>query len=38
MCGAEIVMNLADTKSSSDREQSFEHPAYDGMLYVPGGT
>src|SRR3979490_1199825 len=38
MRGAEIVMNLADTKSPSDREQSFEHPADDGMLYVPGGT
>ena len=31
-------MNLADTKSSSDYGQSFEHPAVDGMLYVPGGT
>ena len=31
-------MNLADTKSSSDSGQSFEHPAGDGMLYVPGGT
>jgi formylglycine-generating enzyme required for sulfatase activity len=36
--GAEIVMNLDDTKSPSDREQSFEHPADDGMLSVPGGT
>src|SRR5713226_10570634 len=31
-------MNLADTKLPSDDGQSFEHPAYDGMLYVPGGT
>src|SRR4030081_2294622 len=38
MRGPEIVMNLADTKSSSDYGQSFEHPADDGMLYVPGGT
>jgi hypothetical protein len=33
-----MVMNLADTKSLSDDIQSFEHPADDGMLYVPGGT
>jgi formylglycine-generating enzyme len=38
MRGVEIAMNLVDTKSRSDREQSFEHPADDGMLYVPGGT
>ncbi len=31
-------MNLVDTKSSSDREQSFEHSANVEMLYVPGGT
>src|SRR6202051_3878071 len=38
MRGAEIEMSLADTKSRSDRQPSFEHPADDGMLYVPGGT
>src|SRR5882757_4160600 len=38
MRGPEIVMNLADTKSSSDYGQSFEHPADEEMLYVPGGT
>ena len=31
-------MKLADTKSSSDYGQSLEHPAEEGMLYVPGGT
>jgi hypothetical protein len=31
-------MDLADTKTSSDYGQSFEHPADEGMLYVPGGT
>ena len=31
-------MNLADTKSSSDDGQSFERPADEGMLFVPGGT
>jgi hypothetical protein len=35
MRGAEIAMNLVDTKSRSDREQSFEHPADDEMLHVP---
>jgi len=38
MRGPEIVMNLALTKSSSDYGQSFDHPAGEGMLYVPGGT
>ena len=38
MRGPEIVMNLAVTKSSSDYGQSFDHPAGEGMLYVPGGT
>ena len=31
-------MNLADIKLSSDDGQSFEHPAGEGMLYLPGGT
>ncbi|MDA9401813.1 formylglycine-generating enzyme family protein [Bradyrhizobium sp. CCBAU 45389] len=31
-------MNLADTKSLSGSGQSSEHPAGEGMLYVPGGT
>ncbi len=31
-------MYLTDTKTSSDRGQSFEHSADVGMLYVPGGT
>ena len=31
-------MNLADTKSLSGSGQSFEDPAGEGMLYVPGGT
>ena len=29
-------MSFVSTKS--DMEQSLEHPADDGMLYVPGGT
>src|SRR6266702_8158609 len=35
---SEIVMKLADAKSLSDDGQSCEHPACEGMLYVPGGT
>ncbi len=31
-------MDLADTKTSPDDGQSFEHATDDGMLYVPGGT
>ncbi|MHC2618758.1 formylglycine-generating enzyme required for sulfatase activity [Bradyrhizobium huanghuaihaiense] len=31
-------MNLADTNSLSGSGQSFEDPAGEGMLYVPGGT
>src|SRR5216684_1390385 len=32
------MMHSAEAKSSSDRPQSSEAPADDGMLYVPGGT
>jgi formylglycine-generating enzyme required for sulfatase activity len=38
MSGPEMVMNLTDTKLSSDHGRSFEHSADVGMLYVPGGT
>src|SRR5216684_8183584 len=38
MRSPEIVMNFASTKSPPDYGQSFEHPADEGMLYVPGGT
>ena len=38
MSRAEIVMNLAEIKSSSDCGHSFEPSADEGMLYIPGGT
>ena len=38
MRGPEFVMNLTDTRPSSDRGRSFEHPANVEMRYVPGGT
>ena len=31
-------MNFVGTRSSPDREQSFEHSTDAGMIYVPGGT
>ncbi|MDI2077749.1 SUMF1/EgtB/PvdO family nonheme iron enzyme, partial [Bradyrhizobium sp. Mp27] len=31
-------MKLADAKSSPESGQSVQHPAGEGMLYVPGGT
>jgi sulfatase modifying factor 1 len=36
--GREFVMNLVNTKSSSDYGQSFEHSAGEAMLHVPGAT
>src|SRR5436190_19283966 len=38
MRGPEFIMNLTDTRPSSDRGQSFEHPADIQMAFVPGGT
>jgi formylglycine-generating enzyme required for sulfatase activity len=38
MGGLEFVMNVADTKLPSDRNQSFGHSADVEMLHVPGGT